>query len=94
MSQAREGRTTIVVAHRLSTIRNANQIAGFSQGKLVEKGTHDELMEREDGVYRQLVESQVSYVIITSLQDVFVQCKTMYVMILVVNCVELCLDGF
>ena len=53
------GRTTIVIAHRLSTIRTADLIAGFDQGKLVEKGTHDELM-REGGVYYTLVTNQVN----------------------------------
>ncbi|TMW59305.1 hypothetical protein Poli38472_004374 [Pythium oligandrum] len=51
-------RTTIVVAHRLSTIRNADKIAVHSHGSIVELGTHDELMSIENGHYRQLVEAQ------------------------------------
>lgn len=58
--QVRLGRTTIVVAHRLSTIRNADVIAGFDKGKVVELGTHSELMEKK-GVYYTLVTMQVMY---------------------------------
>ena len=44
--------------HRLSTIRNADIIAVIAKGKIVETGTHDELMEAETGYYRNLVEKQ------------------------------------
>lgn len=56
--KARTGRTTIVIAHRLSTIRTADVIAGFDNGILVERGTHNELMEHK-GVYYELVMQQV-----------------------------------
>lgn len=59
LMQAREGRTTVVIAHRLSTVRNADQIAAFQDGVIAELGTHSELME-VDGVYKQLVTLQVS----------------------------------
>lgn len=55
------GRTTLIVAHRLSTIRNADVIAGFQKGKIVELGTHSELMEKH-GVYNTLVTMQVTQV--------------------------------
>ncbi|KAA0703589.1 Multidrug resistance protein 1 [Triplophysa tibetana] len=55
--RVRLGRTTIIVAHRLSTIRNADVIAGFQNGEIVELGTHDELMERK-GIYNSLVTMQ------------------------------------
>ena len=42
--QASEGRTTIIVAHRLSTIRRADKIIVLNKGNVVESGTHDELM--------------------------------------------------
>lgn len=47
------GRTTLVVAHRLSTVRNADEIAVVSRGAIIEQGTHDELIER-GGVYSVL----------------------------------------
>uniref|UniRef100_A0A672QJH2 ATP-binding cassette sub-family B member 5 n=1 Tax=Sinocyclocheilus grahami TaxID=75366 RepID=A0A672QJH2_SINGR len=58
LDKVRLGRTTIIVAHRLSTIRNADVIAGFQNGEIVELGTHDELMERK-GIYHSLVTMQV-----------------------------------
>lgn len=48
-----KGRTTIVVAHRLSTIKNANTIAVIKGGEILEKGTHEELLEKE-GLYAKL----------------------------------------
>ena len=51
------GRTTIVVAHRLSTIKRAKEIAVISEGRIIEKGTHEELMEL-GGTYKQLYSLQ------------------------------------
>uniref|UniRef100_A0A671LHV1 ATP-binding cassette, sub-family B (MDR/TAP), member 5 n=1 Tax=Sinocyclocheilus anshuiensis TaxID=1608454 RepID=A0A671LHV1_9TELE len=59
LDKARAGRTTIVIAHRLSTIHSADIIAGFSEGKVVEEGTHRELMAKK-GVYYSLVMQQTS----------------------------------
>jgi ATP-binding cassette subfamily B protein len=53
------GRTTLVVAHRLSTIRNVDQILVLDQGKIAEQGTHQELLD-QNGVYRRLFEIQFS----------------------------------
>ncbi len=50
-------RTTIVIAHRLSTIKNADMICVMHEGRIVEQGTHDQLMEL-GGHYRRLVEMQ------------------------------------
>ncbi|XP_027295007.1 multidrug resistance protein 2 isoform X5 [Cricetulus griseus] len=47
LDKAREGRTTIVIAHRLSTVRNADVIAGFDGGVIVEQGNHEELMKEK-----------------------------------------------
>ncbi|XP_048366711.1 ATP-dependent translocase ABCB1 isoform X2 [Sphaerodactylus townsendi] len=57
LDKAREGRTTIVIAHRLSTVRNADLIAAFEDGVITEQGTHNELMKKE-GVYFKLVSMQ------------------------------------
>ncbi|XP_066210393.1 ATP-dependent translocase ABCB1 [Saccopteryx leptura] len=57
LDKARKGRTTIVIAHRLSTVRNADVIAGLDDGVIVEKGNHDELM-KEKGIYFKLVTMQ------------------------------------
>ncbi|XP_032968590.1 bile salt export pump isoform X2 [Rhinolophus ferrumequinum] len=54
LDKAREGRTCIVIAHRLSTIQNSNIIAVVSQGRVIEKGTHKELMAQK-GAYYKLV---------------------------------------
>ena len=56
LSQAR--RTTIIIAHRLTTIRKANMIVFLKDGKVAEMGTHEELMDSEEGLYRSLVEKQ------------------------------------
>ena len=52
-----KGRTTIVVAHRLSTVRNANEIIVISNGEIKEKGTHEELIKL-NGAYKTLYELQ------------------------------------
>jgi ATP-binding cassette subfamily B protein len=54
-----EGRTTLTIAHRLSTIRDAEQIVVLDQGRIVERGTHDELLER-GGHYAALVARDVT----------------------------------
>ncbi|KAK5970204.1 Multidrug resistance protein pgp-1 [Trichostrongylus colubriformis] len=58
LENASKGRTTIVVAHRLSTIRNADKIIAMKNGEVVEIGTHDELIARK-GLYHELVNAQV-----------------------------------
>jgi ATP-binding cassette subfamily B protein len=52
------GRTTIVVAHRLSTVQSLDRILVFDGGRIVEDGRHGELVTRLDGVYRRLFETQ------------------------------------
>ncbi len=56
----RAGRTTFVIAHRLSTIRSADQILVLEGGEIVERGTHEELIEK-NGRYRQLYDKQYNF---------------------------------
>ena len=53
-----KGRTSIVIAHRLATIKKADKILVMDAGKIVETGTHKELLKKEDGYYRKLYEVQ------------------------------------
>jgi ATP-binding cassette subfamily B protein len=57
MGELMRGRTTFVIAHRLSTIRNADVILMMEQGRIVEKGTHPDLLEA-NGRYADLYHSQ------------------------------------
>ncbi|KAF8320496.1 P-loop containing nucleoside triphosphate hydrolase protein [Clavulina sp. PMI_390] len=58
LNRAAEGRTTITVAHRLSTIKNADRIYVIGDGLVVESGTHNELLQTADGPYSRLVSAQ------------------------------------
>lgn len=53
------GKTTIMIAHRLSTLRDANRLIVIENGKVAEEGTHKELLAREDGVYKKLFTLQI-----------------------------------
>jgi ABC-type multidrug transport system fused ATPase/permease subunit len=54
-----QGRTSLIIAHRLSTVRGADRIYVLKEGQTVESGTHAELVTREDGVYRNLTQLQM-----------------------------------
>ena len=58
LAALRHGRTTIVVAHRLSTVREADRILVLKRGRIAESGDHASLLA-EDGLYRRLYELQV-----------------------------------
>ncbi|OHA58637.1 MAG: hypothetical protein A2571_02615 [Candidatus Vogelbacteria bacterium RIFOXYD1_FULL_44_32] len=59
LEELMRGRTTFIIAHRLSTVRRADKIFVFQGGEIVETGKHDELITRENGVYRHLYELQI-----------------------------------
>ncbi|MDQ5957944.1 MAG: hypothetical protein QG665_284 [Patescibacteria group bacterium] len=59
LEELMRGRTTFIIAHRLSTVRRADKIFVFQGGEIVETGKHDELLEKENGVYRHLYELQI-----------------------------------
>ncbi|TEU11073.1 ATP-binding cassette domain-containing protein, partial [Candidatus Bathyarchaeota archaeon] len=60
MDKVLKGRTSIIIAHRLSTVRNADKIVVLEEGRIAEIGTHRELIER-GGLYKQLYEMQFRY---------------------------------
>jgi len=60
LAELSEGRTTLVIAHRLATIANADRIVVVEDGRIVEHGSHTELLARKDGRYRQLHAAQGS----------------------------------
>ena len=49
-----QGRSTLIIAHRLSTVRRADRVVVIDRGRVVETGSHDELLTREDGIYARL----------------------------------------
>jgi ABC-type multidrug transport system fused ATPase/permease subunit len=57
LQRLRAGRTTLVIAHRMATVQNADRVAVLSAGRIVELGTHTDLM-RAKGLYRQFCETQ------------------------------------
>ncbi len=57
-----KGRTTIIIAHRLSTVRSADNIIVFEEGRVVEQGSHGDLLGKPGGVYRGLYEHQIGTV--------------------------------
>jgi ATP-binding cassette subfamily B protein len=59
MERLMKGRTSIVIAHRLSTVRSLDRILVFDRGRVVEQGTHAALAKRPGGLYRGLFERQV-----------------------------------
>lgn len=58
LDRVMKDRTVFAIAHRLSTLKNASKLIVLDKGQIAEVGTHDELMLKEDGIYRKLVEIQ------------------------------------
>jgi subfamily B ATP-binding cassette protein MsbA len=52
-----QNRTSVVIAHRLSTVRHADEIIVFQKGQIAERGTHEELFN-QNGIYRRLIDMQ------------------------------------
>lgn len=61
LNELMKNRTTIIIAHRLATIRNADFIYVLHEGKIAEIGTHQELLQNESGIYANLVRMQMEY---------------------------------
>jgi ABC-type multidrug transport system fused ATPase/permease subunit len=59
LDELMNGKTTFIVAHRLSTVRKADLILVFKEGRIIESGVHDELLQIEGGEYRRLYELQI-----------------------------------
>lgn len=59
LTQLIKGKTTVMIAHRLSTLRDADQLVVIEHGKLAEAGTHAELLAKENGVYKKLFDLQL-----------------------------------
>ena len=58
LSELMKGRTVLVIAHRLATVKHADRVVVVHAGRIAEMGTHDELMTRSDGIYRRLATLQ------------------------------------
>lgn len=58
LNKLMEGRTSLIIAHRLATIRDADQIYVVDKGRVIEQGTHDELTQMDEGVYNSLAKLQ------------------------------------
>jgi ABC-type multidrug transport system fused ATPase/permease subunit len=58
LDHLRKKRTTLIIAHRLSTVKNADRIFVLDKGKIVQTGSHEELILKNDGLYKKLIEKQ------------------------------------
>ena len=58
VEKLKQGRTTLIIAHRLSTIKNADNIFVLDKGRVVESGTHDELINL-NGIYKKMYDTQI-----------------------------------
>ena len=61
LSQARSGRTTLIIAYRISSVKDADQILVLDQGRIIERGTHLELVKKRGKYYRTLLEQYNEY---------------------------------
>ncbi|MEO1381573.1 MAG: ATP-binding cassette domain-containing protein, partial [Pseudomonadota bacterium] len=63
MSELMRGRTTIIIAHRLSTVRDVDRILVFENGSIVEQGSHSDLLRNQNGIYRALHDMQTDVLV-------------------------------
>ncbi|CAF2124172.1 unnamed protein product, partial [Rotaria magnacalcarata] len=75
LDRACQGRTTIIIAHRLTTIQNAHRIYVLDSGKVIEQGTHETLMTKEGGKYQEMVKRQQIKRINTDRNDIISMAK-------------------
>ncbi|OHB17779.1 MAG: hypothetical protein A2734_02885 [Parcubacteria group bacterium RIFCSPHIGHO2_01_FULL_40_30] len=61
LAKLMEGKTTFIIAHRLSTVRKADKIIVLEKGRVAETGKHEELIQKEGGIYRKLYELQIGF---------------------------------
>ncbi|MBL7787077.1 MAG: ATP-binding cassette domain-containing protein [Chitinophagales bacterium] len=61
LEQLMHNRTTIIIAHRLATVRNADQIYVIDQGQIAEQGTHEQLLQHHEGIYHNLIKLQFEH---------------------------------
>ena len=66
LNKLMQNRTSLVIAHRLSTIKNANKIIVLDKGRIVDEGTHEELLTKENGTYKKLNNIQFFHLIVFS----------------------------
>ena len=55
-----QGRTALIIAHRLSTIEHADEVVVLDRGRVIERGSHEELADRPDGLYRRYAQRQLT----------------------------------
>ena len=60
MEELIKGRTTIAIAHRLSTLKNADRLVVVENGQIVETGSHEQLLGKKDGVYASMAQKQIN----------------------------------
>ena len=71
LEKLQEGRTTIAIAHRLSTVQNADQILVLDKGQIIERGTHEQLLEKA-GLYAQMYKNGIKG--ITFISNIAITC--------------------
>jgi ABC-type multidrug transport system fused ATPase/permease subunit len=61
LEELMKNRTSLIIAHRLSTIRSADLIIVMEEGKIVESGSHEDLMKKKSGIYQNMVKLQTEH---------------------------------